>query len=124
MLGRLAQLELLFVELHRARDQAEADAVAAIDGRVPPSPPSALWARVASPGVSFALKVAEPPPHDLDPTARRLIEEAKSQAARSRQGAIDWVGAKDHADVVAAIRQLASEHTASFTPPPSQLELK
>ena len=79
-------------------------AVAEIDGRVPPSPPPVLWARVASPGVSFALKVAEPPPHDLDANTRRLIEEAKAQAARSRQGAIDWVGAKDHADVLLRVR--------------------
>jgi hypothetical protein len=75
-------------------------AVAEIDGRVPPSPPPALWARVASPGVSFALKVAEPPPHDLDSNTRSLLAETKAHAARSRQGAIDWVGAKDHADVL------------------------
>jgi hypothetical protein len=79
-------------------------AVAEIDGRIPPSPPPVLWARLASPGVSFALKVAEPPPHDLDPDTRRLIEDAKAQAARSRQGAIDWVGAKDHADVRLRVR--------------------
>ena len=74
-------------------------AVAEIDGKVPAARPAVLWARVATPGVSFALKVAEPPAHELDATTRRLIEEARGQAARSRQGAIDWVGAKEHADV-------------------------
>lgn len=74
-------------------------AIAEIDGRVPASRPPVLWARVATPGVSFALKVAEPPASDLDADARRLLEDTKAHAARSRQGAIDWVGAKDHADV-------------------------
>ena len=32
--------------------------------------------------------------------------------------------AKDHADVIAAIRELASQHTATVTPVPSQLELR
>jgi arylsulfatase A-like enzyme len=32
--------------------------------------------------------------------------------------------ANDNPEVIAAIRQLASEHTASFAPPPSQLELR
>ncbi len=74
-------------------------AVAEIKGRVPSPRPPVLWARVAAPGVSFALKVAAPPPSDLDADTRRLLDETKTQAARSRQGAIDWVDAKDHADI-------------------------
>ena len=74
--------------------------VAEIDGPIPNAKPAALWARVATPGVSFSLKVAEPPAAELaDAAVRRLLDETKAQAARQRQGAIDWVGAKDAADV-------------------------
>ena len=47
-----------------------------------------------------SLKVAEPPAAELaDAAVRRLLDETKAQAVRQRQGAIDWVGAEDAADV-------------------------
>ncbi len=82
-------------------EQGRSDQLGGGDRRTIPAPkPPALWARVATPGVSFALKVAEPPAAELDDAAvRRLLDETKAQAAQQRQGAIDWVGAKDAADV-------------------------
>ncbi len=79
--------------------------VAEISGANPATKPQALWAKVAAPGVSFALKVAEPPASELnDAAARKLVSEAKAQVARSQKGAVDWVGEKDTADVRLHVR--------------------
>jgi hypothetical protein len=72
--------------------------VARIDPPALALPPERLWARIAIPGVSFVLAVAEPP--EPDAATRKLIDESKALAAQQQQGAIDWVFAKaDAADV-------------------------
>jgi hypothetical protein len=65
--------------------------IASLDRFVRSIPPEQLWARLATPGVSFALAVAEPPAEELDVAARTLLDEIKLQMKQRRQGAIDWV---------------------------------
>jgi hypothetical protein len=76
--------------------------VARIDPPAPAHPPERLWARIAIPGISFVLAVAEPP--EPDAAMRKVIEETKALATQQRR-AIDWVSAKaDAADVRLQVR--------------------
>src|SRR5262249_14656741 len=71
---------------------------ASLDAPLPSASPQAIWARVAVPGISFALTVAEPPAEEMaNDAVRRLIDEVKS--ALLHKGAISWIAADGTAEV-------------------------
>lgn len=77
-----------------------ARSVAHLDAPLPSGTPTAIWARVAVPAVSFALTVAEPPATDMaNDAVRRLIEEVKAQSMLSNKGAISWIAGGGAAEV-------------------------
>lgn len=77
-----------------------ARSVARLDAPLPSSAPQAIWARVAVPGISFALTVAEPPAKEVaNDAVRRLIDEVKAQSTVLNKGAITWIAADGTAEV-------------------------